>query len=81
MICQTSFILLFMLFNNIIANNRNRNGLTKRTIVDHRKPLPPKKLPQHAYYYSIKNAVDNKISYHDSYNYLYRQNNKYYNKY
>lgn len=80
MISQTSFILLLLLLNNIVANNHNRNILTKRTIIDNRKPLP-KKLSQHAYYYSIKNAVDNKISYHDSYNYLYRKNNIYYNKY
>lgn len=68
MVSLVSFIILFLL-SNVISIPHKKHILTKKN------PLP-KKLKQHAYYYSIKNAIHSGISYEKSHNYLYNTRNR-----
>lgn len=64
---------LAIILTVIIAINAFQNNhILKKKHVVKRNP-PPKKLAQHAPYYAYQNAIRNKISYHDSYNYLYKK--------
>jgi hypothetical protein len=64
-------ILILLLWISGVCVTANKTILKK-------KALPPKKLPQHAYYYSIANAVHNKISYQQSRHMLYDNKNIHY---
>lgn len=70
---NTNFLLIFLLLiscNTTLASQIHTKHVLKKKHIT--KPLP-KKLAQHAPYYAYQNAIQNKISYHQSYDLLYKK--------
>ena len=63
------FLLLISCSTSLSSQIHTKHVLKKKHIT---KPLP-KKLAQHAPYYAYQNAIKHKISYHHSYDLLYKK--------